>query len=85
MLEVKQEMNFEDLKNNCWSGAITTLTKIEEEGKEEELMNYLEDIFYDNVPTMTELNDCLWFDDESIYDALGIAEEDEEEEEEEEE
>ena len=82
MLEVKQEMNFEDLKKNCWSGALNTLSTIEEEGKEEELMNHLEDIFYDSTPTMTELNDYLWFEDELIYDALGITEEDEEEEEE---
>lgn len=82
MLEVKQELNFEDLKNNCWSGAITTLTKIEEEGKEEELMNHLEDIFYDSTPTMTELNDYLWFEDEGIFESIGITEEDEEEEEE---
>ena len=82
MLEVKQEMSFEDLKNNCWSGALNTLSTIEEEGKEEELMNHLEDIFYDSTPTMTELNDYLWFEDELIYDALGITEEDEEEEEE---
>ena len=81
MLEVKQEMNFEDLKNNCWSGALNTLSTIEEEGKEEELMSHLEDLFYDSTPTMTELNDYLWFDDELIYDALGIAEEEEEEEE----
>ena len=79
MLEVKQEVNFEDLKNNCWSGALNTLSTIEEEGKEEELMNHLEDIFYDSTPTMTELNDYLWFEDESIYDALGIIEEEEEE------
>ena len=78
MLEVKQEVNFEDLKKNCWSGALNTLSTIEEEGKEEELMNHLEDIFYDSTPTMTELNDYLWFEDESIYDALGIAEEEEE-------
>ena len=78
MLEVKQEVNFEDLKNNCWSGALNTLSTIEEEGKEGELMNHLEDIFYDSTPTMTELNDYLWFEDESIYDALGIAEEEEE-------
>ena len=75
MLEVKQDMNFEDLKNNCWSGAINTLQRVEEEGKEEELMNHLEDLFYDAAPTMTELNDYLWFEDELIYDALGIIEE----------
>ena len=78
MLEVKQEMNFEDLKKNCWSGALNTLSTIEEEGKEEELMLLLEDIFYVSTPTMTDLNDYLWFEDESIYDALGIIEEEEE-------
>ena len=82
MLEVKQYMDFEDLKNNCWSGAINTLQRVEDEGKEEELMNHLEDIFYDNIPTMTELNDYLWFEDEGIFESIGITEEDEEEEEE---
>lgn len=76
-ITVKNEMNFNDLMNNCWSGAINTLKKIEEEGKEEELMDHLESIFYDTCPTMTELNDYLWFDNELIYDALGIIEEEE--------
>lgn len=79
MLIVKQEMDFNDLMNNCWSGALNTLSTIAEEGKEEELMNHLEDIFYDSTPTMTELNDYLWFEDEMIYESLGIIEEEEEE------
>lgn len=77
-IEVKKEMNFNDLMNNCWSGAINTLKKIEEEGKEDELMDHLGSIFYDTCPTITELNDYLWFDNELIYDALGIIEEEEE-------
>lgn len=80
MLEVKQEMSFEDLKRNCWSGALNTLSTIEEEGKEEELMLLLDEIFYESTPTMTELNDCLWFEDEMILESLGIIEEEEEEE-----
>ena len=32
---VKEELSFEDLKKRCWSGAIDTLQKIEEEGKQE--------------------------------------------------
>lgn len=79
-ITVKNAMDFNDLMYNCWSGAINTLKVIEENGKEEELMNYLEDIFYDSTPTMTELNDCLWFEDEMIFEALGIIEEEEEEE-----
>lgn len=63
MLEVKQEMSFEDLKNNCWSGAISTLEAVEKAGLENTLMSYLEEIFCDETPTMTEVNDVLWFDD----------------------
>ena len=78
---VKQEMDFEDLMNNCWSGAINTLQVIEENGKEEELMMLLDEIT--NNPTITEINDILWFEDEMIFEALGIIEEEEDDEEEE--
>ena len=63
MISVKKELSFEDLKKECWSGAVDTLQKIEEEGKEDELMELLQDIFTD-IPTETELNDFLWFDDD---------------------
>ena len=63
-MEIKMDMSFEDLKNNCWSGAISTLEAIEKAGLEDELMDYLDDIYYnDNTPTMTEVNDLLWFDE----------------------
>lgn len=82
---IKQDMDFNDLMNNCWSGAIDTLKTIEEHDKEDELMEYLKETFgfyFDNVPTMTEVNDYLWFEDEAIFEALGISEiEDKEEEE----
>lgn len=81
-ITVKNEMNFNDLMNNCWSGAVDTLQVIEENGKEEELMLLLDEIFLESIPTMTEVNDFLWFDDEMIYESLGIIEEEEEEEEE---
>lgn len=80
MLEVKQEMDFNDLMNNCWSGAINTLQRVEEEGKEEELMLLLDEIT--SNPSMTDINDILWFEDEMIFESLGIIEEEEEEEEE---
>ena len=79
-ITVKNEMNFNDLMNNCWSGAIDTLQIIKEKGKEEELMMLFDKIFYESTPTMTELNDCLWFENEEIFEALGIIEEEEEEE-----
>lgn len=82
---IKQEYDYNDLKENSWSGAVNTLRRIEEANKEEELMNFLEDIFYENIPTATEVNDVLWFEPEMIYESLGITEEDENEKDEEEE
>ena len=76
-ITVKEEMDFNDLMNNCWSGAIATLQKVEEEGKEEELMMLLEEITH--TPSITEINDILWFDNEMIFESLGIEEDEEEE------
>ena len=78
---IKKEYDFNDLMNNCWSGAIDTLKTIEEHDKEDELMAHLEEQWLDEVPTMTEINDYLWFDDEFIFECLGISETEEEEEE----
>ena len=70
-MEIKKDYNFNDLKKNSWSGAIDTLETIEENEKEEELMTLLENTFED-VPTETEVNDFLWFDDDFIFEKLGI-------------
>ena len=77
---IKQDMDFNDLMNNCWSGAVDTLKTIEEHNKEEELMQLLEDAF-DECPCITRINDYLWFSDEDIFECLGISESEEEEEE----
>lgn len=80
---IKQEMDFNDLMNNCWGGAIDTLNTINEWNKENELMEHLKDVFssyFDIVPTMTEINDYLRFEDEDIFEALGIPESEDEEE-----
>ena len=64
--------NYWDLKDHSWSGALDTLADIEKADKEEELMQYLEDIFADRTPTDTEVNDLLWHDRESVYEAIGL-------------
>lgn len=69
---IKKEYDYNELRNNSWSGAERTLDRIEEANKEEELMNLLEDIFNENIPTDRELNDFLWVDDDYIYESLGI-------------
>lgn len=78
---IKNDMDFNDLMENCWSGAIDTLRTIEENNKEKELMAHLEEQWLDEVPTMTEINDYLWFEDEFIFQCLEISETEEEEEE----
>ena len=83
---VKEELYFNDLMNKAWSGATDTLETVSQFDKESELMNLLEDVFYGDIPDLTELNDYLWFESDYIFEMLGINEyEDEEEEEEDEE
>jgi len=67
-----------------WSGAIETMDKINEAGMFDALENYLEEIFPDGA-TITEVNDLLWFDSETVLADLGIEYPDDEDEEEDEE
>ena len=72
MQVIKEFNGFYDLKENSWSGAIDTLNVIAENDMETEFMDFLEMYFCDSVPTETELNDLLWFEDEYIFEQLGI-------------
>ena len=81
-MEVKIDYSFEDLKENCWEGAISTLEWIEEKGFEYTFMDYLQTaVFCDNIPTLTELNDFLWFEEDYIKECFRPFIEEEEEEE----
>ena len=82
---IKKDFGFEELKDNSWSGAVDTLEDIEKADKEEELMELLEQVFFDEIPTDTEVNDYLWFERDEIYSNLGLNENGELKEEEEEE
>lgn len=73
----KELSSFDELMENSWSGAIARLETIQEHNKEDEFMELLEDIFFENVPTDTELNDFIWFEDEYYMEFLGINEDDE--------
>ncbi len=84
-ITVKTELSFSDLQNQCWSGAVDTLNTIEENDKEDELMSLLDELFADDDNcSLTTINDFLWFDDEYIFECLGISDEDEEDEDEDE-
>lgn len=76
-IEVKKELNFYDLRDNCWSGAIDTLKRISDEDKQEELMGLLNEMFLEETPDLTDINDYLWFDSDDIYECLGITDEEE--------
>ena len=69
---IKKDFNFSDLKDNSWNSATDTLMCIEEENKENELMQLLSEVFQESVPTETEINDFLMFDSEFIFEALDI-------------
>ena len=72
---VKKEIcSFEDLYNNSWSGAESTLDIIRDADKEDELMELLEETYGEETPTETELNDYLWHESEDIFDRLGVEE-----------
>ena len=57
-----------------WAGATETKDKILEENKGEEFESLVDEMFPEGL-TDTQLNDYLWFDEESIYESLGIVEE----------
>ena len=62
-----------------WSGAVDTYERIAEEGKLEDLEFMLEDLYPDGIDE-TALNDLLWFDDEWVFETLGIETEEDEDE-----
>ena len=78
---VQQEFDTNDLAENLWSGAVDTWRHIEEAGKEEEALAFLNEIFCDKVPTLTEINDILWLEPETVYEAIGLNENGEEQQE----
>ena len=75
-MKIIREYDFNDLYKNSWSGAINTLDTIIKNDMENELMEHLDNIFNDQAPTETEVNDYLWFESDYIYECLGIDVED---------
>lgn len=74
-MEIRKEINdFYELEKMCWSGAVDTITDIQNANKETEFMNLLEAVFCDEVPTDTEVNDFIWFERDYIYENIGLTE-----------
>ena len=73
-MKITSEMSLKNFK--AWSGAVDTLNKLIELDKCDELEFILDDLYPDGL-TETQLNDILWFEDEWIYETLGIETEEE--------
>ena len=71
-MRIYSETSLENFE--AWSGAIDTLGRVREAGKCDELESILEDLYPDGM-SETELNDLLWFEPETVYEWLGIEEE----------
>ena len=72
MIVTNDNLTLRDFK--AWSGAKDTQETILNEGKGEEFDSLIEELYPDGIDE-TQLNDLLWFDEEWLYEVLGIAEE----------
>lgn len=79
-MKVFDEMDWYDIYRTAWSGARDTVEKIEDEGKGDEFVSLIEELYPEGIDR-TSLNDILWFDDEWVFESLGIKEEESEDDE----
>ena len=60
---VKNEIeDFNAIAEMAWSGAIQVCQKIIQQEREEEAMCLIEEVFLEEIPTETQLNDFIWFE-----------------------
>ena len=78
MIKVTDYMDWFNIYHTAWSGARDTVERIEDEGKGNEFMSLIEELYPEGIDR-TSLNDILWFDDEWVFESLGIKEEEESE------
>lgn len=75
MIKVSEEMSWHDIYESAWVGARYTADRLQDEGKGEDFVNLIEEIYPDGIDR-TALNDLMWFDSDWIYESLGMAAED---------
>ena len=75
-MKIVKEMSLCDFE--AWSGADKTIRIIVENDKVEEFDQLIEELFPEGIDE-TNLNDLLRFEDDWIFEALGIGEEELEE------
>lgn len=74
-MKYTQEFNVDTFP--WWSGAKDTIVEVRKAKKIDELQTYIEEAFSREMPTATQLNDYVWFNQENIYKVLGINDEEE--------
>ena len=60
---VKAEINnFNKIAAMVWSGAVDVCNEIIMQKRENEAMRLIEEMFLEEIPTETQLNDFVWFE-----------------------
>lgn len=60
------------IKNfNAWSGAVETQERIINEGKADDFDSLIDEMYPDGL-SETALNDLLWFEEDWLFEQLGI-------------
>ena len=77
MKTINENMNLVDF--SAWSGAVETKKAIIDAGKADDFDSLIEELYPDGL-TETQLNDILWFEEDWIFENLGICEEEDEDE-----
>lgn len=68
-MKIYMEVSLYDFE--AWSGGADTLNRVIDADKVEELENLLEELYPEGLSD-TELNDILWFEEDWVYEILGI-------------
>lgn len=66
--------DFNALEHLVWGQAVKILEEIYNADKEDEFMEHLADVFSLDTPTLTEINDYISYDWETIYEAIDMGE-----------
>ena len=70
---VKEEVTSIQLGERLWSGAVSTWEEICNAGKEEQAMQYFEDLFgEEEAIDIDTINDILWMDSDNLMEYLGL-------------
>lgn len=79
-MTIQENLTFYDLQERVWGNAEQVLDEIISQDKEDEFMDYIEEIFAyaSNPPSMTELNDFISYEWQEIYENIGMEREDDE-------